>query len=56
MLAMTIALKLSSENRHNEVIKFLINSDLEYFSKNIIAKNIVMKHKLIEFYEKFNIK
>ena len=50
------ALRWSSYNEHIEVVKFLINTDLEYFSKNEIAKNFVIKHNLIEFYEKFDIK
>jgi ankyrin repeat protein len=50
------ALRWSSSNGHIEVVKFLINTDLEYFCNNEIAKKIVIKHKLIEFYEKFNIK
>ena len=46
----------SNENGHIEIVKFLLNFDLEYFSNNELARNIVIKHKLIEFYEKFNIK
>ena len=50
------ALKWSNYNGHVEIVKFLINSDLEYYCKNKIAKNIVIKNNLIEFYEKFDIK
>jgi ankyrin repeat protein len=49
------AIVLSSNNVHIEVVKFLFNVDLEYFSKNEIARNIVIEHKLVEFYEKFEI-
>jgi hypothetical protein len=49
-------IKMSSENEHIEIIKFLINSNLEYFSANELARKIVIKHKLVEFYQKFGIK
>ena len=39
-----------------DIFKYLINLNLEFYSKNKFAKSIVIKHKLIEFYEKFNIK
>ena len=49
------ALRLSSENGHIDVVKFLLNSDLEYFAINKYAIEIVKKHNLSEFYEKFKI-
>jgi ankyrin repeat protein len=49
------ALKWSSQYGYIEVVKFLINADLEYFCKDKLARNIVIKHKLDEFYEKFEI-
>ena len=53
---MIVRLDGSSRNGYIKVVKFLINSDLEYYCENKIAKNIVIEHKLIEFYYKFNIK
>ena len=49
------ALVLSSENGHIKVVKFLLNADLEYFSTNKNAIEIVKKYNLSEFYEKFKI-
>lgn len=37
------------------LLKYLINTDLEYFSRNKFAREVVIKHNLVEFYEKFNI-
>ena len=37
---------------HIKVVKFLLNADLEFFSKKEYAKNIVIKYNLSEFYEK----
>jgi hypothetical protein len=48
-------LRSSSYHGNIEVVKFLLNYDLEYFFKNKIAIDIVKKHKLIEFYKKFGI-
>ena len=39
-----------------EVVKFLYNSNLKYFYNNEFEKNVVIRHKLVEFYEKFKIK
>ena len=50
------ALRYSSHYEHIEVVKFLINSDLEYYCNKELAKNMVIKHNLTEFYEKFSIK
>jgi hypothetical protein len=49
------ALRYSSLENYTKIVKFLLNSDLEYFSKDQRAIDIVKKHKLIEFYEKFEI-
>ena len=48
-------LRYSSDNKYYNIAKYLLNSDLEYFSKNKNAIDIVKKHKLVEFYEKFGI-
>jgi ankyrin repeat protein len=37
------------------IMKLLIQSDLDYYTKCEFAKDIVIEHKLVEFYEKFNI-
>ena len=50
------ALNVSSMNRHQEIVKFLIQYDLEYYCRNEIGRNSVIECKLVEFYEKFNIK
>jgi hypothetical protein len=34
----------------------MISNNLETYYNNEIARNIEIKHKLIEFYENFNIK
>jgi len=49
------ALRWSSYYGYIEVVKFLINSDLVFFSKYKNSIEIVKKHKLSEFYEKFGI-
>ena len=49
------ALRMSSFYGRIDVVKILINADLDYYINNEIAKKIVINHKLIEFYEKFNI-
>jgi hypothetical protein len=49
------ALELSSGNKYIDIVKYLLNTDLEYFSKNQKAIDIVKRHKLIDFYDKFGI-
>lgn len=41
--------------RYIELIELLIRTEPEYFSKNEKAREIVIRYKLDEFYEKFNI-
>lgn len=50
------ALNFSSMNRHREIVKFLIQYDLDYYRSNEIGRNSVIECKLVEFYEKFNIR
>ena len=45
----------SSEYKNIDVIKFLIQSDIEYFKNNKIIIPIILKHKLTEFYQIFDI-
>jgi hypothetical protein len=42
-------------NKYIVIVKFLINSDLDYYAKNMNAIKIVKTNKLLEFYEKFKI-
>jgi ankyrin repeat protein len=45
----------SSQYKNIDVIKFLIQSDIEYFKNNKLIIQIVLKHKLTEFYQIFDI-
>ena len=47
--------KKSIKNGHIEVVKFLISSDLGFFINDDSIKNIVIEHKLIDFYKFFDI-
>jgi ankyrin repeat protein len=40
---------------HVDIFKFFLDRNLEYFLKYQIAKEIVIYHKLVEYYEKFDI-
>ena len=35
------------------LVYFILYAELDYFSKNLIARKIVTKYELVEFYEKF---
>jgi hypothetical protein len=50
------AFRKSSEYEHIEVVRYLLNTDIESFSNNEIVRNVVINHKLTKFYEKFGIK
>ena len=51
-------IKLESilKSKNDKIIKFIINSDLEYFSNFYNIRKIVKEREMVEFYDAFNIK